>query len=269
MTNPSDGSGTPPLGRCRRSCVGEGNTVEEQTYQEEASTDEALQCLLTARTVLYGLLARAFGAEPDSNLLALMTDEAVVEAAALLLDGEAGHPSLAEKMVEAAQEVTLDEAVGQYTRLFIGPGTLPSPPWESVHLGTDRLIFQESTLAVRDAYRRGGFKAAGYPREPDDHLGTECSFMAALAQRAGDAWAAGNKEAALSDLAIQRDFLDRHLLRWIGLFSCRLREAPAALRAGTLYPVLAEVAERFCQVDRELIDELETALGEESGIEGR
>lgn len=232
----------------------------EESSQKNGAVDEAVLCALMARSVAYGLLARAFGGEPDEELMALAADPAVGEAIDLLAGDDAETLPWSAALRKAVDDTSLAEAAGQYTRLFVGPASLPSPPWESAQVGTDRLIFQESTLAVREAYRRAGFKAAGYPREPDDHLGTECSFMAALAERTREEVLEGKGEAARDDIAAQRSFLDRHLLGWIALFSARLGDASPTVGAGALYPVLAEVAVRVCRGDRRLLDELEAVM---------
>ena len=50
----------------------------------------------------------------------------------------------------------LDAARDEYTRLFVGPGALPAPTWESPDLTKEPTLFQENTLAVRAAYRAHG-----------------------------------------------------------------------------------------------------------------
>lgn len=72
--------------------------------------------------------------------------------------------------------------------MFIGIGTRVAP-WESVYVSPDRLVFQASTLAVRDAYGAAGFVAKNKGAEPDDHIATECDFMAKLAAQAAEAFA--------------------------------------------------------------------------------
>ena len=157
-----------------------------------------------------------FAAEPDDALLDIVADAHTREECALL-DGEDGEGA---RLQDALAEVAAANGLGQlrsvYTKLFIGPAKLPAPPWESVYATGEPLLFQESTLAVREAYRRAGYAAAGYPHEADDHLAVELDFMATLASDARAAYEAGDKGRSADLLSVQRDFLREHLLAWVG-----------------------------------------------------
>lgn len=52
----------------------------------------------------------------------------------------------------ASAEESLPEA---WQRLFIGPWALPAPPWGSVWLDKESVLFGESTLALRERHRTG------------------------------------------------------------------------------------------------------------------
>ena len=127
--------------------------------------DDAAGTMLANRCFLYRYLWRAFAAEPDDALLDIVADAHTREECALL-DGEDGEGA---RLQDALAEVAAANGLGQlrsvYTKLFIGPAKLPAPPWESVYATGEPLLFQESTLAVREAYRRAGYAAAGYPHE--------------------------------------------------------------------------------------------------------
>jgi TorA maturation chaperone TorD len=102
-------------------------------------------------------------------------------------------------------DATLDRLAGDYNRLFVGPGPLLAPPWESAH-GPERLLFGPRTLAVRAWYARFGLAAPQAGREPDDHIGLEFLFVAHLCDLAGaDPKAAGTAA---------EEFLAEHLLGW-------------------------------------------------------
>ena len=111
-------------------------------------------------------------------------------------------------------ESMLPELEADFNRLFIGPGRPLAPPWESYYLSRDHLLFQEQTLAVRQAYRRFGLEAPHINIEPDDSLSLELSFMAELCARCCAALDAGSHGAPGEILEAQRHFLATHLLRW-------------------------------------------------------
>ena len=144
---------------------------------------EVADILLSNRLFLYSLLHKVFGREPDAELLKVLTDPYTGEAFGLLRE-ETGDVMnrcaafLAEIRTKTEQSDYLDEVKGEYTRLFIGPYSLPAPPWESVYVGEEGMLFQESTLQVRGYYRRFGLLPEEYPRVADDSLALELGFMA-------------------------------------------------------------------------------------------
>ena len=100
-----------------------------------------------------------------------------------------------------------------FNRLFVGPGPLLAPPWESAQRGVDRLLFGPSTLEVRAWYARFGLEAPNRGREPDDHLGLELGFLAHLCER-GQALVAKDPAALAERLRALDAFLDQHVLAW-------------------------------------------------------
>ena len=101
-----------------------------------------------------------------------------------------------------------------FNRLFVGPGEMLAPPWESVHRSKTRLTFQEPTLQVRELYQRFGVEAPAVHREPDDHLGLELAFMATLSDLAAGAAARDDAAQLAAGFQTQKDFLQDHLLAW-------------------------------------------------------
>lgn len=114
--------------------------------------DDAAGTVLANRCFLYRYLWRAFAAEPDDALLGIVADAHTREECALL-DGQGGEGARLQDAIAEAVASGPDGLCSAYTKLFIGPAKLPAPPWESVYATGEPLLFQESTLAVRDAYR--------------------------------------------------------------------------------------------------------------------
>ncbi|QBH95836.1 Tat proofreading chaperone DmsD [Limnobaculum zhutongyuii] len=108
--------------------------------------------------------------------------------------------------LETAHRQTLDEA---YQRLFIGPDALPAPPWGSVYLDRESVVFGNSTLDLRQWQASLGIEVQQQQREPEDHIG----LLLMLA-----AWLAENQSEQLSIL------LSDHLLPWSGRFLTLLEE---------------------------------------------
>ena len=224
-------------------------------------TREAAEVLLCNRLFLYSLLHKLFGREPDEELLNILTEEHTGEAFALLSEEEKDIMDrtaafLKEVREEKQNPAFLEEAKDEYTRLFIGPVSLVAPPWESVYGQKDAMLFQESTLEVRNTYRQFGLLPEGYPRVADDSLALELHFMALLAQRSLDAFYAGKYDDLAADLSGSADFLKKHLLVWVPKFLERMKGA----RSNILYPQMCLVLDEFLRKDAGTVQEILKAL---------
>ncbi|MGE4273092.1 MAG: molecular chaperone [Desulfitobacterium sp.] len=221
--------------------------------------NDAMAILLANRSYLYRLLQRIFGGEPQADILRVATDSHTQEALQLLLQDD---EHLFDKHVDALNEVaqamevdpaqTLDKLKSEYTYLFIGPNSLPAPPWESVYLTKERVLFQESTLNVRRAYLKYNFLPSNYPHEADDHIGLELDFMAHLSQLAQEHFEKGSSEEFKRVLEDQKAFLQEHLLMWIGDFAVDIQKS----KTHYFYPVMADLTKNVLKIDAELLDEL-------------
>lgn len=103
--------------------------------------------------------------------------------------------------------------------MFVGPGHLQAPPWESVYLSEERIIFDEHTLAVREFYRDWGVNTKTINKEPDDHIGFQMEFMSILSSKAANAAGENNIGELEKTLKAQDEFLKTHTLTWIDKFS--------------------------------------------------
>ena len=205
---------------------------------------------------------KLFGREPDEELLNILTDEHTGEAFGLLSEEEKDIMDrtavfLGEIREEKQNPAFLEEAKDEYTRLFIGPMSLVAPPWESVYGQKDAMLFQESTLEVRNTYRQYGLIPEGYPHVADDSLALELHFMALLAQRGLDAFYAGKNDDLTADLTGSSDFLKKHLLVWVPKFLERMKGAKTSI----LYPQMCLVLDEFLRKDAETVKEVLQALG--------
>ncbi|MBI5301773.1 MAG: molecular chaperone TorD family protein [Chloroflexi bacterium] len=172
--------------------------------------------LLTGEMLTFGLLSKAFYVYPEKTWLQSLVEgdifseapfasnQAEVESALELL--QAWSRGISD---EALEDVRMD-----YTRLFIGPGKVLTPPWQSVYFSEERLTFQEETLKVREWYRRFGLQAEKIYQEPDDHIGLELEFIAHLAKLGLRALEQNDKAKFEETLDAQKRFMVEHLLRW-------------------------------------------------------
>jgi TorA maturation chaperone TorD len=220
---------------------------------------EQTEVLLAARSYLYAVFQSLLGAEPSEKQYQAISLPLVREAFAHFC--EAGHtleeaevptpPYSFEKFLAALEAAAKEPDVlrPEYTRLFVGPGKLPAPPWESVYTSGERVIFQRSTLEVRNCYRSQGFIPQQYPRVADDHLALELGFLSLLAMRALTAFQAGEQTPLRESIQASGEFLDCHMLRWVEHFSSDLTQKGNS----TFYATLAQALILFVKRDRESV----------------
>lgn len=89
---------------------------------------------------------------------------------------------VAETFAESADEPLMDA----WQRLFIGPYALPAPPWGSVWLDRESVLFGDSTLALRHWMRENGIAFEMHQNEPEDHIGTLLMLAAWLVENGRD-----------------------------------------------------------------------------------
>jgi TorA maturation chaperone TorD len=216
---------------------------------------------LENRLCLYSYAWGLFSAEPSAELLRLAASELPGDEAALLSGVGSRLVGIQADLQRAALRIqgSTEALRSDYVKLFVGPTRLPAPPWESVYLTEGDLIFQESTLEVRAAYREAGYQAAGYPHEADDHLATELNFMMSLIEDTKLAY--GNEDALLvrALLTAQGKFLEEHLNKWLLPFADRLNEkSPRGTEE--FYPLAAYFVAELCARDAEALKELSSAV---------
>lgn len=226
-------------------------------FMKENRSINEIQPLLETRRALFSLLRQTFITEPTPEYLQTIIkeidfndfpfsdmQEEIRDGAKLVAEFCAEHD------LERAD--THDALHWEFTRMFIGPDKLPAPPWESAYLHKDKLLFQEHTLKVRQAYLKYQLLPANYLKEADDHLGLELDFMYQLTTFALEALE-DQKFAELREILLdQKDFLENHLLKWVSEFSSNISESANH----SFYPGMGKILVGYLQLDLEAIDEL-------------
>lgn len=233
------------------------HVVKEGVSMVSADFDDDLTAALANRCFLYRYLWRAFAIEPDREFLSVVADGRTHEECALMLgkDSEGCMTQVSLASLVAAPDDIDARLRDEYTMLFIGPAKLVAPPWESVYAGKGDLLFQESTLEVRESFRAAGYRASGYPREADDHLATELDFMATLSERALDAHRAQDEKGVRLALSRQLLFLSEHLNEWLPSFCDRL-DGGIESSFSRFYLDFALLAKAVCEADEMAVGEL-------------
>lgn len=185
----------------------------------EASVDRLLEdrsllaVTLDHYAAAFTTLSRLLLTAPTAYVLARVRDPELLDEWPLLMDADCrrGTALLAESAVAGEKQ---DVVHRDYNRLFVGPERMKAPPYESVHRSEEHLLFEAETMEVRAAYAAFGLAAPRLNKEPDDHIGLELSFAAALCERAMDALESRRDDQLRRLLGGLISFLADHLLVW-------------------------------------------------------
>lgn len=161
---------------------------------------------------------------------------------------EAIHPDLAagaRRLRAAFDAEDLQNLLVDYTKLFVGPGRPLAMPYGSFWLSGDATLMQDSTLAVADLYRQGGFDVSDDFGDLPDHVAVELEFLYVLLFSLQRAQGNGQPDAAKTVYALKQRFLGEHLGAWIGAFAA----ATASSAETAFYRELAALTERFVQLE--------------------
>lgn len=125
-------------------------------------------------------MGRVLQEPPHERFLRQMEDLVSQISAWPCMKVENGEPMLPRNaFLETGSSLAAKSIAADHLRLFSGPEPLV-PPWASVWLERDALLFGSTTDAVRAVYDDWGVQIANAGHEPEDHLGFELSFMGYL-----------------------------------------------------------------------------------------
>jgi putative dimethyl sulfoxide reductase chaperone len=152
-----------------------------------------------------------------------------------------------------ASETELIEAKTDFNQLFVGPGTILAPPWESVYRSREHLLFDKTTHQVREQYHNFGLQFIQENNEPDDHLSIELEFLMHL----NDLCLNEEHHTRLVELLLKQIyFLDEHLLQWIPLFTEKIIKSAKT----DLYKGAGMLLNDFLVFDIDSLKEFEEAM---------
>lgn len=97
-----------------------------------------------------------------------------------------------------------------WQRLFIGPEHLCAPPWGSVYLDPEQIVFGESCLQLAKFLAQQGMVVNTGVNEPEDHIGLMFWYLAGLLEK--------NRYEAIQTL------LSTHILPWAYRYLTLLHE---------------------------------------------
>lgn len=134
------------------------------------------------------------------------------------------------------------EVAASFCDLFLKSSQSSALPYESVYLSGDGKIKEGPATEMEAMMSNNGIQLCRADTEPADHLAVELDFMGHLIIRSNELEQAVHLEEALSR---QADFIHRHLLNWLPLFSHRCMQ----LDPLGFYSAAAALLVSFLQMD--------------------
>ena len=137
----------------------------------------------------------------------------------------------------------------EYARIFLGAGADEKDcavPFESVFTSKDGLLMQDARDDVVRVFAKHGMQVDASLNVPEDHMGFELQFVGILCEQTADAYQAGDEERGRELEAAQADFLDRHILNWIGALSEKVERCALS----PFYPSVMKVIRAFAAEHR-------------------
>ncbi len=193
-----------------------------------------------SRSQLYALLAAAFGF-PDEEFHGAIREGLIVQAIADLCAALPHQLSAAVTADLAAAPDDYVEFESEYIRLFdVGAAGPPCPLYGGVYIG-DRMKNMEEATRFYNFFE---LHLSPEVRELPDHITTELEFLHYLTFREAEAGQQGDDVSSL--LRAERDFLERHLCRWVP----QLRDRLAKQKPAPFFTALVNFALAFFEADR-------------------
>lgn len=127
-------------------------------------------------------------------------------------------------LLEEARDSSPEHLDREFHHLFVGPGNLDAPPWGSVYLDSESVVFGDSCMALTRWMKTNGVTLhEGESREPADQIGRMLVLLGWLCENSPD----------LID-----EYLRLHLMTWAPIYFDRLETAAE----GPFYRAIAKLA---------------------------
>ena len=166
-----------------------------------------------AASAYFSLLGSLLYSEPSVEDIAIIKDQELFLELPFAADNETalkGQEQMQSWLNSGTSAELASAAKSDWVILLMAIDKVVAPPWGSVYLDREKLLFTEETLYVRRYYEHYGFELKNKYSEPDDHLGLELQFIAALLKQ-------DRMEAVL-------DFAKTYILSWICEWSKDVQE---------------------------------------------
>jgi DMSO reductase family type II enzyme chaperone len=191
------------------------------------------------RSRMYQLLGATF-AFPDEDFFAAIHDGTFATTLGEMCRGLPYDLSTLVGSDLAAADTPYADFESEYIRLFdVGPAGPPCPLHGGVYIGDRMKVMEDATRF----YNFFHLRLSSQMRELPDHVTTELEFLHYLTFREAEACQHGLDVSSL--LRAERDFLARHLCKWMPKLQLRLAKQTTL----PFFPALVRFAAAFLAAD--------------------
>lgn len=230
--------------------------VLERSERFGSSDEQRAMEHTIARMVIYKQIAHFFS-YPDMDLINFFESSEVEEHIRcyrhLGIEPDENIGRIVSWIHERPNEQTaLEELQVEYTRLFVNayPG-IPAPPYGSIYLEEDGLVWGDTTVDALKIYTEAGLKIADDFHDIPDHIAAALEFVWYLLREELKAKEEEDHERGLKISSIQSRFLTKHLLKWAPSFLDRVIESTRSL----FYREVSVLAGKFIEMEEKYVRE--------------
>lgn len=191
----------------------------------------------TARGAIYEFLSASFSEPPCCEMLKAVLSAIAEGEGSITEIFEAADRLSLEDLRVCAQEALESDAKMKVLRqefmdLFKVPGGKYVAPYESVYRDSREiegtqvsgLLMGSSAIDAQRWYRLGAAEMTDHIKELPDHIAVELGFMAYLCRTEQEFQSTGDRDHAQRAREMEHDFLEAHILSWVGDLCDRIRK---------------------------------------------
>ncbi|WP_438313131.1 TorD/DmsD family molecular chaperone [Sporosarcina sp. FA9] len=230
---------------------------------KQSIAQKELNYIFRARQFVYDILARFFVEEPSKEYLKYFVESELISIIPFVEDSKGMEEAIGIIRAYLNEHDVInnnddyENLHWDYTKMFIGPLELVAPPWESVYVRKDQLLFQENTVAVQRKFEEFGFVIRDQNLEAEDHIGFELDFMFHLNELCIDVIEKEEPNALSYFYYLidqQGKFLENHLLAFVPAFSKRVMDGADT----QFFKGMAKLLDAYLKLDKEILHEIAT-----------
>ena len=120
-------------------------------------------------------------------------------------------------------QLSLQELLVEYGKLFVGPAEVLAPPYESYYRDSGT-VMGASTIGVKKFYQKTGMEMLKEIKEPPDHIAIEMNFLAQLFRMQTQLLEDQDTDRAEQIMTLAAEFYLKHPAVWIEEFCNRVRQ---------------------------------------------